>query len=43
VGGKLTPSEGQALAGLIEGHRKAIELAEIEQRIAALEKKELTK
>ena len=43
VGGKLTPSEGQALAGLIEGHRKTIELGEIEQRIAALEKKELTK
>lgn len=35
--GIITPSEGQALAGLIEGHRKALETAELEARVAALE------
>ena len=33
----ITPSEGQALASLIEVQRKAIETVEIEQRLAALE------
>lgn len=35
--GIITPSEGQALAGLIEGHRKALETAELEARVAAIE------
>jgi hypothetical protein len=35
--GDITPSEGQALAGLVEGHRKALETAELEARVAALE------
>jgi len=35
--GAITPSEGQALASLIEAQRKAFETVEIEQRLAALE------
>ena len=35
--GRLTPSEAQAVAGLVEVHRKAVELADIEKRLAALE------
>lgn len=35
--GELTPSEAQAVAGLVEAHRKAVELADIEKRVAALE------
>ena len=35
--GAITPSEGQALASLIEVQRKAIETVEIEQRLAAVE------
>jgi len=35
--GRLTPSEGQALANMLEGHRKTIELVEIERRLAAVE------
>ncbi len=35
--GAITPSEGQALASLIETQRKAIETVEIEQRLAAVE------
>ncbi len=35
--GAITPSEGQALASLIEIQRKAIETVEIEQRLAAVE------
>lgn len=38
--GRLTPSEAQAVAGLVEIHRKAIEIAEIETRLAALELKQ---
>ncbi len=37
AGGELTPSEAQAFVGLIEQHRKSIELGELESRIAALE------
>ncbi len=38
VGGSaITPSEGQALASLIEVQRKVIETVEIEQRLAAVE------
>lgn len=35
--GSLTPVEGEALAGLLESHRKAVDAQEIEQRVAALE------
>ena len=35
--GQLTPSEAQAVASLLEGHRKAIETEELEARIVALE------
>lgn len=41
--GRITPSEGQALAALVEGHRKALELADIEARLAALEQREAGK
>ena len=37
AGGELTPSEGQALAGLLEQHRKCVEIEEIEKRLAAIE------
>lgn len=37
--GDLTPTEGQAVAALIEAHRRAVETAELEARIAALEDK----
>jgi hypothetical protein len=35
--GDLTPSEGQTLAGILENHRKSLELADIEQRLSQLE------
>ena len=35
--GDLTPDEGQAIAAMLETHRKAIETADLERRIAALE------
>ena len=38
--GDITPSEGQALAGFVEGHRKALEMADIEARLSVLEQKE---
>lgn len=41
--GQLTPSEAQALAGLVETHRRALETADIEIRLAALEGKEAEK
>ncbi len=37
--GEMTPSEGTAIAGLIETYRRALETQEIEARIAALERK----
>src|SRR5690242_7644366 len=37
--GILTPEEGQAVGAVLEMHRKAIELAELEARVAALEGK----
>ncbi len=36
--GAITPSEGQALASLIETQRKAIETVEFEQRLEAVER-----
>jgi len=35
--GKITPSEGQTLAGLLEAQRKHMETVELEARIAAVE------
>ena len=35
--GQITPSEGQTLANIVEGFRKAIETHEIERRLEALE------
>lgn len=35
--GELLPGEAQAFVGLIEQHRRSIELGELEARIAALE------
>ena len=37
--GELTPSEGQALSGMVENYRKAIETSELEERICKLEKR----
>jgi hypothetical protein len=35
--GDLTPSEGEALARLVETHRRTLELEEIDRRLTALE------
>jgi Family of unknown function (DUF5681) len=35
--GVLTPEEGQAIGGLLDAQRRAIELTELEARVAALE------
>jgi len=35
--GDLSPEEGQAVAGMVEAHRRAIETVELDQRITALE------
>ena len=35
--GDITPSEAQAVVSLLETHRKAIETADLEARIADLE------
>ena len=35
--GDLTPGEGSAIAGLVEGYRKALETSEFEARLQALE------
>jgi hypothetical protein len=37
--GELTPAEGGALAAIVETHRRTIETAELETRIAALEER----
>lgn len=37
AGGDLTPLEGQSLAAMLAEHRKAIETAEIDARLSALE------
>lgn len=38
--GQITPGEGQSLAALTTAHGKAVELAELEQRISTLERKQ---
>lgn len=35
--GEMTPSEGEAVSRLVEVHRRAVEMADIEERLAALE------
>jgi len=37
--GDLTPSEGSAIAGLVEGYRKALETTELEARMQAIEER----
>ena len=37
--GDMTPSEGEAVSRLVEVHRRAVETADMEQRLAALEAK----
>ena len=37
--GEVSPEEAQAVAGLLEAHRKAVETQELEQRIARLEER----
>ena len=37
--GTLTPGEGQSLAAMLEAYRKGLEMADLEARVAALEKK----
>jgi hypothetical protein len=39
AGGELSPEEGQAVAAILETQRRAIETAELEARIAALEER----
>ena len=41
--GDLSPEEGHAVAAVVELHRKAVETAELERRIAALEARETTR
>jgi hypothetical protein len=37
--GDMTPSEGEAVSRLVEVHRRAVETAELDQRLTALEAK----
>jgi hypothetical protein len=37
--GELTPDEGQAVAAILEQHRRAIETVELEERLSRLEAK----
>jgi hypothetical protein len=36
--GDLTPTEGRSIAGMIEAHRRTVELVDIEQRVTRLER-----
>jgi hypothetical protein len=38
--GDLTPGEGSAIAGLVEGYRKALQTTELEARLKALEERQ---
>ena len=38
--GDLTPIEGTAVAGLVETYRRTLETADLERRIAAMEKEQ---
>jgi hypothetical protein len=35
--GEITPTEGQAVASLVEAHRRTFEVEELEHRVEALE------
>ena len=37
--GELTPGEGSTIAGIVDTHRRALEMHDLERRIAALEVK----
>lgn len=37
--GRLTPAEGAAMTGLIEAHRRTLEVSELEARLAAMEER----
>lgn len=37
AGGSITPGQGEKLVAMLQGFAKAVELQEIEQRLAALE------
>lgn len=41
--GSLTPGEAQAVAGLLEAHRRSVELVDIESRLQALEGRQPTR
>ncbi len=43
AGGRLTPSEAEALSKTLDAHRKAVELQELEQRLEALERANASK
>jgi hypothetical protein len=43
VSGLMTPEEGQAVAAVLEGWRRAVETVQIEERLAALERAARTK
>ena len=36
--GEITPGEGQTLAAIVDGYRKGLETADLDGRVAALEK-----
>ena len=36
--GELSPEEGQAVAAILEGQRRALETVDLEQRLSALER-----
>jgi hypothetical protein len=38
--GMITPSEGEAISKLVEVHRRAVELVDVEARLARLEQRE---
>lgn len=38
--GEVTPDEGQAVGALLEAHRRAIETADLDARLAALERRQ---
>jgi Xaa-Pro aminopeptidase len=37
--GEITPTEGQALTAMLEAQRRAVEVEDLERRIAALEQR----
>jgi hypothetical protein len=39
AGGTITPTEGSAIAGIVDSYRRAVELEDLEQRLSDLEKR----